>query len=301
MQHLLSSLDLSKRDIEKLFTTAKGIQNGDAKTLKAHPVLVLLFDEPSTRTRVSFEVAMAQLGGSSIYVDSHTSQMSRGETLEDTARVISSYADFIAVRTVEQADIIKLASASAVPVINALTHLEHPTQSLADVYTMMWKTGRVKGMRIAFLGDIAQNTANSLMVVATKMGASLSLVGPKGLAPNARYLAEARKFGDVRVTDSLEDGLAGADVVYTDTFVSMGDESSRSKREKLFAKYQLNGKALSYAKKGAQVMHPLPAHRGVEITGDVLDGPRSMVWEQARNKLLLEKAVLLQLSRRGPN
>lgn len=289
-------MDLSKSDIEKIFSMAKRISKG-TKTLKGHPVLVLLFDEPSTRTRISFEVAMAQLGGSSIYVDTRTSQLSRGETLEDTARVISSYASFIAVRTKEHDDLVRLSKGSSVPVINALTHLEHPTQALADVYTILEKKGRVKGLRIAFLGDIAQNTCNSLMLTAVKMGAIVSLVGPKGFYPNPKYLREARRFGSVYVTDSLKEGLANADIVYTDVFVSMGDEQERAQREKLFSAYQLDKGALSHAKRDALVMHPLPAHRGMEISSDVLEGPRSIVWEQARNKLLLEKAVLLSLSK----
>ncbi|MDE1810818.1 MAG: ornithine carbamoyltransferase [Candidatus Micrarchaeota archaeon] len=297
MEHLLSSIELSKASMQEILRIADAAQKGKS-VLKGHQVLVLLFDEPSTRTRVSFEVAMARLGGSSIYIDSHTSQISRGETLEDTARVISSYADFIAVRTNNQADLVRIAKASSVPVINALTHLEHPTQALADVYTIIKKKGGIKGLKIAFIGDIAQNTCNSLMLTSVKMGASFSLVGPKGCSPDPRYLKEARKFGKVDVSSSLKEGLSGADVVYTDTFVSMGDELVARKKEKMFATYQLNSLALSYAKKDAIVMHPLPAHRGKEITSDVIDGKRSLVWEQARSKLVVEKAVLLWLSRR---
>ncbi|HVC58444.1 MAG TPA: ornithine carbamoyltransferase [Candidatus Acidoferrales bacterium] len=296
MQHLLSSIDLSKTSIEKIFSLAKRISAGDMPVFEDHPIMVLLFDEPSTRTRISLEVGMAQMGGSSIYVDTRTSQLSRGETLQDTARVISSYADIIAVRTREQDDVMAMSEGSSVPIINALTHLEHPTQALADVYTIMEQKGRMKGLRIAFVGDIAQNTANSLMVTAAKMGASTSLVGPKGFEPNPRYLKEARKYGKVDIYNSMAQGLAGADIVYTDTFVSMGDEAGKLKRQKLFAPYQLNKKALSYAKRDALVMHPLPAHRGMEITADVLEGKQSIVWQQAGNKLVIGKAVVLYLS-----
>ena len=296
--NFISSDDLSGKQMLEVFSIADRLRGGKLrKPIKAHSVLALLFSEPSTRTRVSFEVAIAQLGGSAIYISTQNSQMKRGETLEDTAKVISGYCDFVAVRTNEHKDVLTIAKSSTVPVINALTHLEHPTQALADLYTIIKKKGRIKGIRIAFVGDIAQNTANSLMLAATKLGASVSLVGSKGSAPNETFYRKSKRYGKAEVYNSLKEGLKGADVIYTDTFVSMGDEAEAKKRRKLFAPYQVNKKALSFAKFDAMVMHPLPAHRGEEITSDVLDGKRSVVWEQAKSKLYIEKALLVYLSR----
>ena len=191
-----------------------------------------------------------------------------------------------------------IAKNSRVPVINALTSLEHPTQALADCYTILKRKGPLNKLKIAFIGDIAQNTANSLLLIATTLGATVTLVGPDGCKPKASYIKQARKHGKVSITSLIKEGLDGADVVYTDTFVSMGDEAEAAKRRKMFAPFQLNKRALSYAKKGAIVMHPLPAHRGEEITADVIDGRQSVVWEQAGNKLPIEKAILLYLSKK---
>ncbi len=297
--HLLSSDDLSKEAINKIFSIADGIRTGTGMTsLREHSIMALYFEKPSTRTRMSLQVAMMQLGGDSIYIDPATSQRSRGETLEDTAKMMSSYCDFIAARMYKQSDIEKLAANSRVPVINALTDLEHPTQALADVYTIRNRKSSLKGARLAFIGDIAQNTANSLMLTAAKTGMQISLVGPKSYGPNHKYLNQAREYSEVFVTDSIEEGIEEADVIYTDTFVSMGEEAEADKRRALFAPYQLNQEAMQFAKETAIVMHPLPAHRGEEITADVLEGPRSVVWEQAKNKLLLNKAVVIYLSER---
>lgn len=299
--NLISSDDLSRDQILRIFRIADDLKvNRVEITVKEHAVLALLFEKPSTRTRISFEVAMAQLGGSSIYLDRQTTQMSRGETLADTARVISSYCDFIAARTLDQSQLMELGENSNVPVINALTDMEHPTQALADVYTIMQHVGRIRDAKIAFLGDIAANTANSLMITAAKLGAEIALVGPfTEHPPNSIYYNKAREYSKVYTDSSIESGLEDADILYTDTYVSMGQESQTEYRKKMLAPYQLNSKALSYAAKTALVMHCLPAHRGEEITDDVLDGPRSIVWEQSANKLLLNKALLLYLSEVG--
>ena len=297
MINLLSSSDLSTEGIKEIFKIADALESGSEElALKEHAVVAIFFEEPSTRTRVSFEVATTQLGGNPVYIDARTSQAVRGEDLADTAKVLSLYCDFIAVRINSHESLITMARNSSIPVINALTSLEHPTQSLADCYTILKKKGDLANLRIAFIGDIAQNTANSLMVTSVKLGASISLVGPKGYKPDAFYFNKAREYGEVSVYDSIEEGLDNADVVYTDTFVSMGAEAEAAKRKELFAPYQLNSNALKYAKSNAVVMHPLPAHRGEEIAADVLDGKNSIVWAQAKNKLLLEKAVLLYLS-----
>jgi ornithine carbamoyltransferase len=298
--NLISSDDLSKDEINKIFRIADDLKNNKVKiTIKEHAILALLFEKPSTRTRVSLEVAMAQLGGQSIYLDIKTSQMERGESLQDTTRILGSYCDFIAARLFDHAKIVAMAQNSQVPIINALTDLEHPTQALADLYTIMQHFGKIRDTKIAFLGDVTANTANSLMLTAAKLGAEISLVGPKEFQPNSIYFNKAREYSKVYSYNSLEEGLEDADIVYTDTYVSMGQEAQTEYRKKIFSPYQLNEKALSLASKTALVMHCLPAHRGEEITGEVLDGPRSIVWEQAKNKLLISKAILLYLSESG--
>ena len=295
--NLLSSNDLSKEQIERIFGIADSVLAGkEEAALKEGSILALLFQKPSTRTRVSFEAAMAQLGGTTIYIDAMTSQMSRGESFADTSRILSSYCDFIAARLNSHADLLQMADSSSVPVINALTDLEHPTQALADIYTIRNHRHNLKGTKIAFMGDIATNTANSLMVTAAKLGMEISLIGPKNYAPNAVYFNKAREYSTVYVHDTPEEGLEDANIIYTDTFVSMGQEKEAEERRRIFAPYQVNAHALELAREDALVMHCLPAHRGEEITDDVLDGPRSIVWEQAKNKMLIAKAVLLFLS-----
>ena len=287
---------LSANEINNIFDISDAIKSGRQTAAMERKVLALLFKKPSTRTRVSFEAAMARLGGSSIYIDKNTSQLSRGETIGDTAMVLSQYVDFIAARMYKQQDLEDLASSSTVPVINALTDLEHPCQAISDMYTMREKAGALGGKKLAFVGDIAANTANSLLVGCTTMGMQVTLVGPEGCKPNAEYLSIAKKRGTVEVTVDMQHGLESADFIYTDTFVSMGQEAEAEKRKAEFREFQLNTRALSYAKKTALVMHCLPAHRGEEITSDVLDGKRSIVALQARNKMIVEGAILIHLS-----
>ncbi len=297
--NLLNSDDLSKEDIEGIFSIADDMSKGKDKKYRLDGAsLTLFFEKTSTRTRMSFEVAMTQLGGHAIYIDPSTTQRSRGETLADTTRMFSGYCDLIAARLYKHADLLEIARNSTVPVINALTDIEHPTQALADVYTIRVHKKNMAGLRIAFVGDTANNTANSLMVVAAKLGAETVLIGPKGYSPNMDFVKIARKYSNVEVADSLEKGLKGVDAIYTDTFVSMGQEAEAEKRRKLFAPYQVNSGVFKYAKSDAIVLHCLPAHRGEEITSDVLDGPKSVVWEQARNKMLLNKAIMAYLSKR---
>lgn len=293
--NLLSINNLSKSDIYSIFDIADRIKTEKHMHVENDNILALLFEKPSTRTRVSFESAMLQLGGHVIYIDARTTQSTRGEPVKDTARVLGSYVDLIAARLYRQSDLKELAKYAGVPVINALTDLEHPCQALSDLYTIRGRKGDLDGIKIAFIGDIATNTANSLMLAGTKTGSDMVLVGPGNWKPNTAYVKTARKYGTVSVYDDPKKGLKDVDIVYTDTFVSMGVESEAEKRLKLFKPYQLNKKLLSYAKRNALVMHCLPAHRGEEITADVLDGPRSIAWEQSANKLLVEKAIILYL------
>ncbi|MDE1857243.1 MAG: ornithine carbamoyltransferase [Candidatus Micrarchaeota archaeon] len=295
--NFVSSDDFSRSQINEVFAIADRLSHGRGESfIKEHAVMALLFEKPSTRTRVSFEVAMTQLGGNAVYIEKQHLQMSRGETVEDTAKALSTYCDFIAARLYSHSDIVKIAENSVVPVINALTDLEHPTQALADMYTVRAHKSDLRNVRIAFVGDIAANTANSLMLTATKLGSSVSLIGPRGYSPNSIYFNKAREYGTVDVYDSFDDGLEGADFVYTDTFVSMGQEADAERRRALFKDYILTDEALDHATPDTLVMHCLPAHRGEEITADVLDGPKSIVWEQARNKLLIEKSLIIYLS-----
>ncbi len=297
--NLLSSDDLSKDSINEIFKIADQLNSGKQELgIKEHATMALIFQKPSTRTRLSFEVAMIQLGGNAIYLDMSTTQFSRGETFADTAKILGSYCDFIAARLFRQSDLEEIANNSKVPVINALTDTEHPTQALADVYTIRTYKKNLKGTKLVFVGDIASNTANSLMLTAAKFGMDVFLLGPKGYTPNSKFVTKAREYAKVVITSDIADALDDADVIYTDTFVSMGQEADADKRKKLFAPYQVNNKMLELANKDAIVMHCLPAHRGEEITGEVLDGKQSVAWEQAKNKLLLNKALIIYLSKK---
>lgn len=291
---LLSINDLSKDQILKIFRIADSLKSKkQRKDYNFKKTLALLFEKPSTRTRTSFEAGAFMLGCNTIYLDANKLQVSRGETYEDTGKILGLYVDFIAARLFSQKDLVSIAEASDAIVINALTDLEHPCQALSDMYTI-GEIRNIKGTRIAFMGDIGANTSNSLMLAATKLGAEISLVGPER-SVNREVLRQARKQGKVSLTEDVKEGLSNADIAYTDTFVSMGQEKDAASRERLFSKYQLNSKALSYAKKSAKVMHCLPAHRGREIAADVLDGPRSIVFQQAKNKMFVEAALLLFL------
>ncbi len=297
--NLISSDDLSKEQITEIFEIADSIkEEKEELTLKEHAIQALLFEKTSTRTRVSFEAAMAQLGGMSVYIDAQTSQLKRGESFADTARMLSSYCDFIVARLYSHKNMLELANNSSVPVINGLTDLEHPTQALVDVYTIRWAKKNLKNLKLVFVGDIAANTANSLMLTAVKLGMEVALLGPKGYMPDSFYFNKSREYGKIDTYSDPAEALEDADVVYTDTFVSMGQEAEAEKRRKMFAPYQVNTKMLEFAKPDAVVMHCLPAHRGEEITSEVLDGTKSIVWEQAKNKMLLAKAILLFVSKK---
>ena len=296
VRSLTSINDLSKGDIDDILGMAKQIDEGKDKKLRGSPLLTLFFEKQSTRTRTSFEAAMHRLNGSSIYLDATTTQFSRGESVEDTTKVLSLYSNIIAARLFSHDNILRMAKSASVPVINALTDLEHPCQALSDIYTIR-KVKGLKGIKVAFVGDIAANTANSLMLVCTKLGVRMALVGPKTIKPNQDYLRIARKQGNVEVFNDIKKGLSGVDVVYTDVFVSMGEDAERRKRLKEFKAYEITKKVMSYAKKGAVFMHCLPAHRGVEVSAEVIDGKQSIIWEQARNKMIVEQAILAWLLR----
>ncbi len=297
---MLSACDLSLRQINTIMRLSKELSSPGSPGRKApgrKGAFVLLFQKPSIRTRLSLETAAAELGYLPIYIDAETTHLSRGESIADTSHVMGLYAKMVAARLHSQDDLSTMAEASEVPVINALTETEHPCQALSDLYTILEAKRRLAGLKLAFVGDVAANTANSLMVLCAKAHIDISLVYPKGYAPNRHYLDIASSYGNVELHHSVREGVNDADVVYVDTFVSMGQEATARSRLRLFAGYQVNARLMSHAKRNAILMHCLPAHRGEEITADVIDGSQSVVWRQARNKLLVEKAIITFIER----
>lgn len=262
------------------------------KTLEGRH-LVLLFEKASTRTRLSFEAAMLQLGGTCTTLAATESQLARGETVEDTARVVSGYADAIMFRTHGDARLHAFARAASVPVLNGLSDGGHPVQVLTDLYTVEERLGSVAGKTVAFIGDCGSNMGRSWVEATRIFGFHLRLGAPEGYRPPAELLAAAG--GLVQVTASPEEAVAGVDVLTTDVWTSMGQEEERARRHEDLASYQLNEALLARARPGAIVLHCLPAHRGEEITAGVLDGPQSAVWDEAENRMHVQKALLEQL------
>jgi ornithine carbamoyltransferase len=303
--HLLAVHDLSREAMLALFKEAGELKAMRRRALSAQRLsgmtLGLFFEKPSTRTRVSFETGMNQLGGQSIFLSVQDIQMRRGETVADTARVLSRYLDGLVIRCYEHHAVEEWARNATIPVINGLTDLHHPCQVLSDLFTIREKKRRWKGVKIAYVGD-GNNVANSLIEGAAIMGMAISVACPNGYEPDAAIVDWARERAE-RTGASIEIvrdpfvAVKGADVLYTDVWTSMGQEKEQARRLKVLAPYQLNGRLLAAAKPDAVVMHCLPAHRGQEITADVLDGPQSVVLDQAENRLHVQKAVLIRLLR----
>jgi ornithine carbamoyltransferase len=265
--------------------------------------VAVLFDKPSTRTRISFEVGISQLGGTPLIVDAQASQLGRGETIGDTARVLSRYVDAIVWRTGDQSRIEELAAGSSVPVVNALTDQFHPCQVLADLQTIRERFGHLAGLTLTYLGDGANNMAQSLLLGGATAGLHVRVCAPEGFQPDAGVLRDAKNRGsdtggDVELVADAHAAVDGADVVVTDTWVSMGQEDDGLDRTAPFRPLQVNTALLERAAPGAIVLHCLPAHRGDEITDEVLDGPASAVWDEAENRLHAQKALLTWLLRR---
>jgi ornithine carbamoyltransferase len=297
---LLSVLDLKAREIGTLITSAirmKGDhRNGRSRRILEGKVVGLLFTKPSTRTRISFQVGMAQLGGTALVIPPGEIQLGRGETLEDTARVLSRYLDGLVIRTYAQSELEDWARHADIPVINGLSDFSHPCQILADLMTVKERFGRIRGLKYAYIGD-GNNVAHSWILASGILGLDLTVAVPKGYEPLEEVMDEARKSWRApgeppRLVRDPREAAEGADVLYTDVWTSMGQEKERQKRLKAFRKYQLNSKLLAAAGAGAVVMHCLPAHRGEEITSEVLDGPSSIVLDQAENRMHLQKALL---------
>ncbi len=295
--HLLTLADLAKEDFEAFFKRAIKLkekqQIGTAVTTQAGKSLGLLFDKPSTRTRVSFETAMVQLGGSPLFISSKDTQMSRAEPIKDTARVLSRYLDALAIRTFSQEAIEDFAQFSTIPVINALTDAYHPCQVLSDLLTVIEHKGPLKNLKIAWIGD-GNNMAQSWINAAAVLGFELHLACPEDYLPDSKIVTEALKKKAARITlghDPIA-AVKDADVVNTDVWASMGQEAEQEARKKIFAPYQVNTALLKKAARDAIVLHCLPAHREEEITEAVLEGSQSVVWDQSENKLHMHKAIL---------
>jgi ornithine carbamoyltransferase len=252
----------------------------------------MIFQKPSTRTRVSFEVGITQLGGTGLYLSANDLQLGRGETIRDTGTVLSRYLDAIMIRTFAQSDVEELAEAASIPVINGLTDSAHPCQALADVMTIRERLGRLEGVRVAYFGD-GNNVCASLMVACAKLGASFVAATPEGYEPDSDVVAIAREAGgEVDVVHDPREAVRGADVLYTDVWTSMGQDDERERRLRDLAGYGIDAGLVAAAAEDAIVLHCLPAHYGEEITEDVLYGPRSAVWDEAENRLHAQKALL---------
>ena len=286
--------DFSRDELELVLDTAARMKRAPREDQHLLPgrSLGMIFQKPSTRTRVSFEVGIAQLGGHALYLRSDDLQLGRGETIKDTAVVLSRYLDAIMIRTFAQKDVEELAGNASIPVINGLTDSAHPCQALADVLTIRERLGRIEGVRVAYLGD-GNNVCSSLMVAVARLGGSFVAATPPGYEPDEKALAIAREpGGQVEVTNDPEEAVRDADVLYTDVWTSMGQEEDRERRLRDLAGYGITSELVAKAADGAIVLHCLPAHYGEEITEEVLYGPSSAVWDQAENRLHAQKALL---------
>jgi len=298
--NLLTILDLEKSDIDHLIERAASLKERRKRGIPhqslAGKVLGLIFEKASTRTRVSFETAMCHLGGSAIFISGRDSQVGRGEPIKDTARVMSRYVDGVVIRTFGHEIVEEFSDYATIPVINGLTDLHHPCQVLADMLTIVEIKGGYKGLRVAWVGD-GNNMANSWIEAAARLGFDLVLACPEGYSPDSALLEKARSEGrgGIDIVTDPHEAVEGADVVNTDVWASMGQEDEQSGRCKTFKGYQINGALMESAKSDAIVMHCLPAHRGEEITEEVLEGTQSVVWDQAENRLHMQKAILEKL------
>ncbi len=295
--------DFSSEEIQFLLEEAIKLKQMQKKRIP-HPylqgkVLGMIFEKSSTRTRVSFEVGMYQLGGQAIFLSSNDIQLGRGETISDTAHVLSRYVDGIMIRTFAHAKVEELASVASIPVINGLTDTHHPCQVLADLLTILEHKGKLAGLKLCYVGD-GNNMANSLLEGAVKVGMDIAIATPVGYEPDEQVVAQvlalaAKNEVEVTITTDPVVAMQDADVVYTDVWASMGQESEQQKRLAEFAAYQVNGKLTAHAKSDFIFLHCLPAHRGEEVSVDIVDGPHSVVFDEAENRLHAQKAILKAL------
>ncbi|MEK6645980.1 MAG: ornithine carbamoyltransferase [Candidatus Firestonebacteria bacterium] len=297
---LLSINDLTEKDIALILQKTKILKKMRKSNRKLNQLqdktLALIFFKPSTRTRISFEVAMYELGGNVTYLSGDEIQISRGEPCADTAKVLSRYVHGIVIRTFSHSEVLELAQNSTIPVINGLTDLEHPCQILADLFTIYERHKKLDGLKIAFIGD-GNNVANSWLLAAPKVNANFVLACPRGYEPDSGIVSSAikeakRKGVHIEVINDPKLAAKSADVIYTDVWISMGQEKDAKAKKSQFNRFQVNKNLLALAKPECMIMHCLPAHRGEEITADVIDGKNSVVWEQAENRLHVEKTIL---------
>ena len=290
----LSSSDLSQSEMRHLFEIAKKFKNDELKLNFNNKVLGLIFDKASTRTRVSFQVAMSKLGGSTIDLNPSTSQIGRGEEIKDTARVLSRYCDVLAIRTFKHSVLDEYAKWSTRPVINALTDLEHPCQALADFLTIEESFGSLENIILTFVGD-GNNVANSLIISGAILGVEVRIACPKGYEPDCSIIKKAKEINQgssLTITDDVQSAVDGANVLYTDVWSSMGEENDKRNKEKQFVGFTIDQNLLSLAQKNAIVLHCLPAYRGKEITDEVFESPNSKIFDQAENRMHAQQALL---------
>ncbi len=304
MRHVTRVFDLSREEILYLLSRAQELKKMMKSGLPHRPlvgkVLALIFEKPSTRTRVSFEAGMHRLGGTTLFLARNDLQLARGEPLSDTARVLSRYVDAIVVRTFGQEVVEELARYAEVPVINGLSDKHHPCQGMSDVMTVIEKKGDIRRLKVAWVGD-GNNVAHSWIEMAARLGFELWLACPEGYDPDPKILEEARQIAEkpIEIVRDPVEAVRAADVINTDVWASMGQEEEAAERQRVFAPYQLNQDLLRHAKPDALVLHCLPAHRGEEISEEVLEGPQSVVWDQAENKMWLHMALLEWLLRQS--
>lgn len=296
MRHFISLLDISNDEAQHIMQRAAAIKRmlreGKAYTPLTGKTLGMIFDKASTRTRVSFEVGMNQLGGHALYLNSGDTQLGRGEPIEDTARVLSRMVDGVIIRTYAHESVERFAQFSRVPVINALTDLTHPCQVLADVFTYEELRGPIKGKTVAWIGD-GNNMAHSWINGAVSFGYRMQIACPADYSPDTKLLAAARELGaDIELSDDPMQAARDADLVTTDVWASMGQEHEQAERARVFAPYQVTSRLMLAAQPDALFMHCLPAHRGEEVSAEVMDGPQSVVWDEAENRLHAQKGLL---------
>ena len=297
---LASLKDLTKEEIEEILKTSELLKSqllrGQEHSLLKGKTLAMIFEKPSTRTRVSFEVGMWQLGGYALYLSANDLQLGRGETIADTAQTLSRYVNGIMARVFAHQTILDLIKYSRVPVINGLSDFTHPCQALADLFTIFEKKGRLTGLKLAYVGD-GNNVAHSLIYGCSKMGMNITLACPKGYEPDSEVVSQAKKEAkrdgsDVKVTNDPNEAVKNADIIYTDVWTSMGMEKEREERVMIFKPYQINAKLVKGARLNYIFMHCLPAHRGEEVTDEVADSKNSVIFDQAENRLHTQKALM---------
>lgn len=298
MKHLLKLGDLTKEEIVEILDLADKLKyekrNGIEHHLLKGKTLGMIFQKSSTRTRVSFEVGMFDLGGSALFLSPRDLQIGRGEVVQDTARVLSRFLDGIMIRTFEQKEVEDFASYGDIPIINGLTDYCHPCQVLADLMTIREKKGKLEGLKMCFVGD-GNNMANSIIVGCIKMGMEVSIACPKGYEPDSDIMKWASETGKFTCTEDVMEAAKNADALYTDVWASMGQEEEFNERAKVFKNYQINSEVMKVANDGTMVLHCLPAHRGEEITAEIIEQHADEIFEEAENRLHAQKAVMVKL------